>query len=511
VHVLTSVYGIYNCSDGKRCCSSRLVIHTPQQVKVIHKYHTTEQYAKGYGYGYNHRHKPRKSRRPTKGRRPWRGRGRYRNRYLRKVGQRVPFRGGKTYGMYNYAKNYRNWTPQHRPQKRYRDSYLPFGDSQGHDGDHAESEYQEYEDSVTESTPFGKEINAIDYYAKRYGNFYKYGRRKGNMQNRDSQHDYLSRNSYQPDSAAVESHIKGYSTLPDEIINSPTSSAGHDFQYVSAVDQDFREFKNQKPSDSQDFRMFKNNNAGHGQQFRFNNQNFGDGQDLQLNQNRNSGNRQELRFNVPNFPVVQGTQFSGHNFWNGQSPAGRDDLRYNTQTVGGTRELQYNTQISQIGQESRLRNKNIGGEHDLRYNTQNSAGRNNNQNSASGVHSNEPGFPVSHGNANNNHPHRETAHNFGEVVNSRPTSEDLYYKAFRSFSFRKNPSHSSSKDNFDSVSGASFSNKPVLQNSSPSYQSGIAQSDRENNQWFNGRTGPNKDHDIGFFEGLEDINDGVGI
>jgi hypothetical protein len=173
--------------------------------------------------------------------------------------------------------------------------------------------------------------------------------------------------------------------------------------------------------------------------------------------------------------------------------------------------LQYNTRIPQTGQESRLRNQNSGGEHDLRYNTQNSAGPYNNHKSVSGAHSNEAGFPVSHGNTNDNHSHRETVYNFGEAVNSRPTAEDLYYKAFRSFSFRKNPSHSSSKDQMDSLSGGGFNNKHVLQTSSPSFQSGIAHSDRENNQWFNGRTGPNKDHDIGFFEGLEDINDGVGI
>jgi hypothetical protein len=218
-----------------------------------------------------------------------------------------------------------------------------------------------------------------------------------------------------------------------------------------------------------------------------------------------------MRFKVSNFPAVQGTQFSGHSFGNGQSPAGTDDLRYNTQNVGRTHELQYNVRIPQTGQESRLRNQNFGGQHDLRYNNQNSAGRYNNHNTASDVHSNGSGFPVSHGNTNDNHSHRETVHNFGEAVNSRPTAEDLYYKAFRSFSFRKNPSHSSSKDQLDSFSGASFNNKQVVQTSSPSFQSGIAHSDRENNQWFNGRTGPNKDHDIGFLEGLEDINDGVGI
>jgi len=438
----------------------------------------------------------------------------------------VPFKGGKSYGMYNYAKNYRNWTPQHRPQKRHRVSYLSFGDSQAHDGDHADSDYHEYDDSVTETTPFGNEIHAIDYYANRYGNFDRYDRRKGNIPHRDWQHDHGSLNSYQLDNAPFESRVKGYSTLPDEVITSPISSARHEFHYTSAADQDFREFKNQNPSNAQDFGVFKNqnpsnaqdfgvfnnHNAGHGQQFRFNNQNFGGGHESRLkNQNQNSGKRQEMRFKVPNFSAVLGTQFSGHNFGNVENPAGRGDLRYNTQNVGGTHELQYNTQISQTGQESRLRNQNSGGEHDLRYNTQNSAGRYNNHKSAGGVQSNESGFPVPHGNTNDNHSHRETVHNFGEVVNSRPTAEDLYYKAFRSFSFRKNPSHSSSKDQLDSLSGASFNNKHVIQTSSPSFQSEIAHSDRENNQWFNGRTGPNKDHDIGFFEGLEDINDGVGI
>jgi hypothetical protein len=429
--------------------------------------------------------------------------------------------------MYNYAKNYRNWTPQHRPQKRYRDSYLhirdseahdgnqadsylPSGDSQKHDGNHADSDYNEYEDSATESRPFGNEIDAIDYYANKYRNYDRYDRRKSNIRNRDSQNEYVSRHSYQSDNAAVESRVKGYSTLPDEI-NTPSLSGGHDFQYTSAADQDFRAFKNQNPSDAQGVRVFKNHNSGHGQDFRLNNQNFGDGQEFRFkNQNQNSGNKQELQFNAQNFPVVRATQFGGHTFGNGQRPAGRDDLRYNTQNVGGTNEFQYNTQTSQTGQESRLRNQNIWGEHDLRYNTQNSAGRYNDQNSASGVHGSETGFPVSHGHPNNNRPHRETEHNFGEVVNSHPTPEDLYYKAFRSFSFRKNPSPSSSKGQLDSFSGASFNNKHAP-HTSPSHQSGTAHSDRENNQWFNGRTGPNKDHDIGFFEGLEDINDGAGI
>jgi hypothetical protein len=418
--------------------------------------------------------------------------------------------------MYNYAKNYRTWTPQHRPQTRYRDSFLPFGESQAHEGDHADFDSNENEDSVTDSTPFGNEIQAIDDYAKGYGNYHKYDRRKSNIWNQDRQHDHFSRNSYKPDNAAVETRVKTYSTLPDGIINSPISSAGHDFQYTSAADQDFREFKIQSPSEVQGFRVFENHNAGHGQQFPFNNQNFGDGQDSRLrNQNQNSGNRQELRFNVPNFnapnfPAVQGTQFSGHNFGNGQSPAGRDDLRYNTQPVVGTHELQYNIQISQTGHESGLRNQHFVGEHDPRHNTQNSAGRYTNQNSVSGVHNNQPSFPFSHGNTNNNHHHAGTVHNFSEAVNFRPTAEDLYNKAYRSFSFRKVPSHSNSKDQLDSFSGASLNNKHVLQTSSPSYQSGTVHSDRGNNQWYNGRTGPNKDHDIGFFEGLEDINDGVG-
>jgi hypothetical protein len=423
----------------------------------------------------------------------------------------VPFTGGKSYGMHNYAKNYRTWTPQHRPQKQYRDSFQPFADSQAHDGGHADVDSNEYEDSVTESTPFGNEIQAIDDNAKRYGNSDKYDRRKGNIWNRDRQQDHLSMISYKPDSAVVETRVKGYSTLPHEIINSPISPAGHDIQYSSAADQDFREFKIQNPSEVQGFRVFENHNAGHGQQFRFNNQNFRDGQESRLrNQNQNSGNRQELRFNVPNFPAEQGKPFSVHNFGNGQSPAGRDGLRYNTQPVGGTRELQYNIQISHTGHESGLRNQNFVGEHNPRYNIQNFSGRYNDQNSVSGVHSNQAGFPLSHGNANNNHPDIQTVHNFGEAVNFRPTADDLYHKAFRSFSFGKTPSHSSSKDQSDSFSGAGFNNKPVLQTSSPSYQSGTAHSKRENNQWFNGRTGPNKDHDIGFFEGLEDINDAVG-
>lgn len=500
------------------------MIHTPQQVKVIHKYHTTEHYAKGYGYGYSYNHKPRKSHRGKKARKRGRGRGRYRKRYLRKVGHRVPYTGGKSYGMYNYAKNYRNWTPQRRPLKRYRDSYLPIqqsqaqdgdhadsylsigdtqehdwnhadsylpiGDSQEHDGHHAYSDYRDYDDSLTESRPFGNEIQAIDYYANRNRNPDRYNRRKSNLRNRDTQQDYVSRDSYQPDNAAVESRDKAYSTLPDEIINTHSSSGDHDFQYASAADQDFQ--------------VFQNHNAGHGQDFGFNNQNFGNGHEFRSkNQNQNSGNRQELRFNVNNFPALQGTQFSGHNLGNGQRTAGRDDVRYNTQTAGGANEVQYNTQSSQTGQESRSRNHHFGG-----FSTQNSAGRYNSQNSANGAHSREP---VSHGSSNNNRPHRETEHNFGEVANLRPTSEDLYYKAFRSFSFRKNPSHSSNKGQLDSFSGASFNSKLVPHSSPPPYQSGIAHSDRDNNQWFNGRTGPNKDHDIGFFEGLEDINDGVGI
>jgi hypothetical protein len=498
------------------------VIHTPQRVKVIHRYHTSEHYAKDYGYGGNYRHKPRKPRRGKKGRDR---RGRYRKSYLRKIGRRTPFTGGKSYGMYNYARNYRNWAPQRRPHTRYRDSYLPITYDQEDDGNHADPHHQEEDDSSNDSRPFGNEIQAIDYYAQRNRDYDRHDHSKSSTWNQDSKHDYVSRNSYQPDSVPVRSRVQGYSTLPDEVISTQSSSGGHDFEYSSAAGQEFGIFKKQNPGNGQEFRVFKNQDHADGQEFRvlrnrnpsgrqefrLTNQNFGNGQEFRI-QNHNSGNKHETRHNVQNYPVVQETQFNSPIFGSGQPSSGRQDSRYNSQNFRGTHESQYTTQVPHSGQESRLKIQNFGGGEDLRYNTHNSAGRYNNHNSASEVQSSEPGFDISHEKANNNRPHRVTEHSAGGADNSRANSEDLYYKAFRSFSFRKNPTHNGSKgEHLGSFSEASFSDKGISHSSSPSHQSGVEHSDGHNNQWFNNGKRPNKDHDIGFFEGLEDINDRTGI
>lgn len=515
---------------------SRLVIHTPQRVKVIHRYHTSEHYAKDYGYGGDYRYKPRKPRRGKKGRGR---RGRYRKGHIRKIGRRTPFTGRKSYGMYNYARNYRNWVPQRRPHTRYRDSYLPITYGQEDDGNHADSDNQEDYDSNNDSTSFGNEIQAIDYYARRNRDDRR-DHSKSSTWNQDSRHDSVSRNSYQPDNTSVRSRVQGYSTLPDEVINAHSSSGDHDFVYSSATGQEFGIFKKQNLEDSQQFRLFKNQSPGAGQDFRvFKTQDPGNGQEFRVSvnhnplgiqefrlknnkfregeefrfKNQNSGNREETRQNVQNYPAVQETQIDSHKFGSGQTSAGTQDSRYNNQNFRGTHEFQYTTQTPHSGQESRLKIQNFGGVQDLRYNTHNSAGRYVNQNSASGVQSSEPHFSAIPGKADNNRPHRETEHTAaGGVDTPRANSEDLYYKAFRSFSFRKNPTHSSSKGGqTGSFSGSSFSDEGISHSASPPFHSGVEHSDGHNYQWFNNRKRPNKDHDIGFFEGLEDINDRTGI
>jgi hypothetical protein len=489
--------------------------------------------------------------------------------------------------MHNYARNYRNWAPQRRPHTRYQQHpYFPIKDIQEDDGHHADSNYHEGEDSSNESRPFENEIRAIDYYAQRNRNYDRYDISKSSTWNQGSQHDDVSRNSYQADNPAAWSHKQGYSTLPDEFVNTHSSSENHDFR--STAREKFRVFNNQNPGDSQEFQLFNNQNPRDGQkfrvfnnqnprdnqefrvfnnqnprdsqefifkhqnfddgqefrlknqnpvdseEFRFQNQNFGNGQEFRFKnqntadrqefrlknqnfgggqefrfKNHNSGNGQESRLNVQNYPAAQETQFNSHKFGSGPTSAVRQESRYNNQNFGGRHELQYTTHIQNSGQESRLKDQNLRGVQNLRYNTQNSAGRYNNQNSGSGAHDSDPSFYLSNGNLNTNRPHRGTEQSQDEAGNSHPNpnSDDLYYKAFRSFSFRRNPTQSGSKaGQFDSVSGGGV----IPQSSSPSHQSGVAHSDRQN-KWFNDGAGPNKDHDIGFFEGLEDINDKAGV
>jgi hypothetical protein len=431
--------------------------------------------------------------------------------------------------MYNYARNYRNWSPQRRPYTRYQDTYFPIENSREYDGHHANSNYYEGEDSSSESKPFENEVREIDYYAQQNRNYERYDISKSDIRNQGRQHG-----DYQPDIPAAWSHEQGYSTLPDEFITTHSSPGSHDFS--SGAGQDFRLLKNQNHRDSQDFRLFNNQNPKDSQEFTFKDQNFGEEQEFRfknqnpvdrhkfrlMNQNfgggqefrfknNNSGNGQESRYNVQNYPIVQNTQFNSYNSGSGLTSDGKKKTRHNVQNFVGRHELQYNTHIQNSGQESRLNDQNFGGVQDLRYNKQNSAGRYSNQNSGGGVQDNESSFSTSRGNTNINRPHSETEQSIGGVGNSHPSTDDLYYKAFRSFSFRRNPTQSGSKaGHLDSFSGGGFSGKVVPQSSSPSHQSGFAHSDRQN-KWFNDGTGPSKDHDIGFFEGLEDINDKVGI
>jgi hypothetical protein len=227
------------------------------------------------------------------------------------------------------------------------------------------------------------------------------------------------------------------------------------------------------------------------QEFRLTNQNFWEGEDLRF-KNQNSGSGEEKRQRIQNYPPLQETQINSPNFGSGQISAGSQDSRYNGQIFRGTHDSQHNTQISQSGQEHRLQiPKNVGGQ-DLRHNNFNSAGRYNNHNSAIGVQSSEPTFPAFPGKANNNPSQSERGHSAGGVDKSRANSEDLYYKAFRSFSFRKNPTDGGSRGReTGSSSGA------------------IPSGARGHQQFSNGKR-PNRDHDIGFFEGLEEVHDRTG-
>jgi hypothetical protein len=439
--------------------------------------------------------------------------------------------------MYNYARNYRNWAPQRRPLTRFRDSYLPITYGQEDEGNHADSDYHEDDDSINDFRPFGNEIQAIDYYAQRNRDYDRHDHSKSSTWYQDSKHDSVSRNSYQADNAPVRSRVQGYSTLPDEVISAHSPSGDHDFVYSSAAGQEFGIFKKENLEDGQQFRMFKNQNPGAGQdfrvfktqdpenrqefrvsinrnpsgrqKFRLENEKFVEGEEFRF-KNQNPGSREEMRHNVWNHPALQETQINSHNFGSGQISAGTQNSRYNSQNFRGTHDFQYTTQIPHSGQEIKI--QNFGGGQDLRYNSHNSDGRYINQNSASGVQSSEPSFSAFPGKANNNRPHRETEHVAGGVDTSRANSEDLYYKAFRSFSFRKNPTHSGSKGGQrGSFSEASYSDEGISQSSSPSLQTGVKHSDGRNYQWFNNGKRPNKDHDIGLFEGLEDINDRTGI
>jgi hypothetical protein len=353
---------------------------------------------------------------------------------------------------------------------------------------HVEPGSHENEDSSHETRPFENEIHMIDYNAQMNRDYGRHDYGKSSTWNLDSQHHYISRNSYLPDSSAAGSHVQRYSTLPDEVINTQSSTGDHDLQYSSAAGQEFQLFNYQNPADRQAFQSSNNQYPADEHEFRFKNQ--------------NSGNGQGSRFSVQNSPVAQNTRFNSHNFGSGQLHDGRQDSRYTGQNFGNRHQLQYN------GQESGLKNQNFGRSQDMRSNTQNPVGRYKNQNSASGEHSSESVFFTSHGNSGNKRPHRETEQGIGGAENFGPNSDELYYQAFRSFSFRRNPTESISKGTQSgSFSGGSFNGKGVPHSSVPSYQSGVAHGDRPSNKWFNGGNGSSKDHDIGFFEGLEDIND----
>ncbi|XP_069703366.1 uncharacterized protein [Periplaneta americana] len=476
---------------------SRLVIHTPQRIKVVHKYHTTEHYAKDYGYGEDHHHHKPKKRRRTKGQkgrgRRWRGR----KRYLRKVGRRTPFAGGKSYGMYNYARNYRNWTPQRRPRRRYRGSYRPPAPSY--------EDSREDEEASNESRPFENEIHAIDYYAQR------------NRDYRDWNHgDHINRNSQQyDDSAAVGSHVQGYSTLPDEFIDTQ-HSARQDLQHGTG--QDFR-VNNQRFGGGLSTSVKGRQNTGVRQGTRFSNQNFGEGLEFQNSQSeqelkthnlnfgsghefsRGSSNGQSFKFNNRNFGNVKNFQgsSSGQEFKNNRNFGNVQDFQ-NSYT---DEYLKYYNQ--NFGQSTSFQNQNFGS----RQKFQNSAGSHRNnfgeeQDSRYSTERSDYVLPSITIPPLSNRPNRETGQSTGvEGTFSRPSPDDVYYKAFRAFSFRKNPTPLGSSN--AGKSNSDFSGNPVAQHTN------TQGSHQQVNQWFNQRKVPVQEHDIGFLEGLEDVNDGAGI
>jgi hypothetical protein len=438
--------------------------------------------------------------------------------------------------MYNYARNYRNWAPQRSPRASYQQlSYFPVKNSQDDEEDIAGSIYQEGDDLSSESRPFEDEVRAIDYYARRNRNHVTHDGSQSKIWKQGIQHDDGSRNSYQPDNPTSWNHRQGYSTLPDEFINTHSSSGSHDFR--STAEQDFQAFNSQNPRDNQEFRFknqnlqdgqefrlknqspvdskdlrFKNHIFANGQEFRYKNQNFGGDQEFRF-ENHNSGKGQEPRLNVQNYRVVQETQSNSHEYGSEPTSAVRQISRHNTYNFGGRHELQHNTHIQNSDQESRLKDQHFRGTQNLRYNTQNSPGRYYVQNSGSGGYDSDKSFPTSNGNSNMNRPHRGTEQSQDGAGTSRPNpnSDDLYYKAFRSFSFRRNPTQSGSKvGQSHSFSGGGFNAGVVPQSSPPTYQNGAGHTDRQN-KWSNGDTGPSKDHDIGFLEGLEDINDRAGV
>lgn len=433
--------------------------------------------------------------------------------------------------MYNYAKHYRNWAPQRRPHATYRQhTYFPIQDSQEDGGNYADSNYHDGD----ESRPFENEIRTIDYYAQRNGNYDGHEVSKSSTWHQGSQHDDVNKNAFLSDNPSGWSHNQGYSTLP-EFTNTHTSSGSHKLR--SAAGQRFP-LKNQNFEDGQEFRLNNQNPVGN-KEFRFNNQNFQDGQEFRFNnensakrqefrfknqnfgadqefrlKNYNSGHGQESRLSVQNYPFLQNTQLNSHKFGSGPTSAVTHDSRHNSQNFGGTHELQFNTHTQNSDQKSRLKDQNFGGVQNLWYNTQNSAERYKNQNSGSGGRDTEPSFSTSNGNSNTNRPHTGTEQNQNGADNSHPNpnSDDLYYKAFRSFSFRRNPTQSSTKaGQYNSFSGEdAFNTGVVPQSSSHKHHSSVTHNTGQN-KWYNDGTGQNKDHDIGFFEGLEDINDKAGV
>ncbi|PSN31414.1 hypothetical protein C0J52_27342 [Blattella germanica] len=509
---------------------SRLVIHTPQRIKTIHHYHTSEHYAKNYGYREWH-YKPKKKPRRSKYRshKPRGRRGRYRKRYLRKISRRTPFTGGKSYGMYNYAKNYRNWRPsrsRQRPWRRHRDSYFPSPSSEEskytseEDSYQPDSDYNEDEYSSNESNSFDNDIQEIDYHAQRNRN-YNNPANGVNDWNKGTEHN----NNYNSDHYKSGSHVQGYSTLPDEFINPPVPSDQHDYHsdYKSS-NQDYSfggrkepEFSNSYKHSSEPVRGIHTSNVRQGN--RFSNENIDSGLRTRYNRNnspvkqehgfdnQNFNRGHESRYNIHDDSTKQKTNFqndhgdrfnnqyhdepynSGHEtrlnsqkFRNGHEPGfqsqkggAQHDSRFNVQNFGTGHDSRFNTPNSGNGHDSRLKTPNFGTGHGSRLNS---------QNFENGHESrlNTPNFATGHGSKFNT-PNSETGHetrystqNFGTGHEFGFTTHISHTNSGTRFNDQGFDSHINSGEQFneqhsDTPHHFTFDKGTVLNNNDPEFGS----------------------------------------
>ncbi|KAJ9575596.1 hypothetical protein L9F63_007530 [Diploptera punctata] len=590
---------------------SRLVIHTPQRVKTIHKYHTSEVYAKEFGHGewYFRNKKPKGFRWGRPSHKPSSHRVRYRKGNHRKVGGgRVPFTSGKSYGMSNYAKNYRNWSPTRRPVRRYRDSYMNLYNSQeSHENsednssqmDYSEQEQEEDEYSSIEPKPsFGNAIKEIDYYAKRnrdfargsiYDSISKSGTSRNGGRHRDTNYP---RDSY----TGSESHAETYSTLPDEFVNPPRSNVAKGFQSNASNSYRGQHFRPK----NQSRRQIQSNNSNYRKNYNFNNNNYRNRNNNNRHNNRNynnhndnhnnyntyndnshdrykssfenegttefsthSGGRQNdfnnYEANLGHDPYVdpspgrKGNRFSNQNYERDQEPQfnnhdssykregnhnfrGESGDRHNDQYSSAANHYRYNEEPVNIGHGTSFASGSFGPGSEYGFTTKGSEyGFTTNFEHSENIGNNFKSVQDSHfsGSDHFNTQQQATRHDFSfdkgtvlhdtvpshtdrtlresnggieteiSITTSRPQNEDAYFKAFRAFSFRKGSSPTS-------VSGRQVQTNSASASSNPS-----STQNRHNlrniDQWTNYGPGHrvNNDHDIGFLEGLEDINDGI--